>query len=600
MASAVAAGAADDEIPAGQPPPAAGDSKQGAASPPKKRPPPAAEAETQTATAADGGTPSAAVVINALREELRKLRFKLAREAGMPAYGSQSMIKLSLENIFTDSALTAIATACPRDAAALAKVDAAGFGDQKRAKYGEWIVAVCQRFANNQAVALGAGEDNSEAAVKRRKIESQAGADSLSRSQLNEDQQRWADAALAGDSLFLTGEAGTGKSFLLSFIVQELRKTKIVAVAATTAMAGASIGGGTIHAFAGIGLGKGPHEKVMQQVWKSSDSVMRWRETDTLVIDEISMMDANLFTLLEYVARKVRGSEEPFGGLQILLCGDFLQLPPVESSGFAFESEAWKRSGMKTAELRMQMRQKDDDKFMKILSEVRVGICSDDCSRTLQGCSTAKKPPPNDGIKPTRLYCVNKDVDAENKARLGELEGSVEVLQALDIWRRPPLDKDKDRMLEAMEKQCPAALQVKVGAQIVVTKNLPAEGLVNGSRGVVVSVITGQNGRSLSVRCDNGKIVVLEAVKHTLEVAGGGTLVRMQVPVKLGWAMTVHRAQGCTLSRAELQLENTFDYGQAYVALSRVKSLAGLWIKGKPVSQREVRANPCVLWFYFG
>merc|ERR1719356_1491567 len=197
------------------------------------------------------------------------------------------------------------------------------------------------------------------------------------------------------------------------------------------------------------------------------------------------MMDKDLFTLLELVARRVRGKEQSFGGVQVLVCGDFLQLPPVDSQGFAFESPAWKGAGLQTAELQIPQRQKGDNKFLSILSEVRVGICSPVTVKTLDACNAARKAIPSDGIAPTRLYCMNRDVESENNARLEELDAPAEKVEAQDTWKEHCKEKDRARLLDLLEKQAPAVLQLKVGAQVLVTKNLHDLGLVNGSRGVI-------------------------------------------------------------------------------------------------------------------
>jgi len=178
-------------------------------------------------------------------------------------------------------------------------------------------------------------------------------------------------------------------------------------VTASTGIAAAGLGGSTVHSFAGVGLGLGDPVEVANRVLKNIRTRSRWQEVKVLVIDEISMLDAHFFNLLEYVARRARGNEEPWGGLQLLLCGDFLQLPPVESSGFAFETEAWRKTGLEIAELTEPMRQQDDKAFFSLLSEVRIGLCSASTAQRLASCSIATKPLPDD-IPPTKLYCVNK------------------------------------------------------------------------------------------------------------------------------------------------------------------------------------------------
>lgn len=260
-----------------------------------------------------------------LGEELTALRYRLARDKGMSASASASLKSMSLDNIFNDKVLSAIVEAQPRDMEALGRVP--GFSSAKLEKFGEQVLAVCQESRKR-------GMDEHQDADSKR----QACGKGLREDQLTAEQQKWARAAIGGQSLFLTGEAGTGKSFLLSYIIQELKKLKMVAVTASTGIAAASLGGSTVHSFAGVGLGNGDPVEVANRVLKNVRTRSRWQEVKVLVIDEISMLDAHFFNLLEYVARRARGNEEPWGGLQLLLCGDFLQLPPVESSGFAFET----------------------------------------------------------------------------------------------------------------------------------------------------------------------------------------------------------------------------------------------------------------------
>lgn len=529
-----------------------------------------------------------------LKEDLRSLRFRLAREGGMLAYQSQSLTKMTLDNVFTDEAIEAMVTDQPKDTESLAR--ACKFSAGKVEKYADQLLTVIASHTKRDAA-----DADAELPSPKRPALIEASKDEISADDLSEEQKRWAEAAFGGESLFITGEAGTGKSFLLSYIVQEMRKTKVVAVTATTGIAAAGLGGVTINSFAGIGLGKDSTEKILAVVQKSLDACLRWRETDILVLDEISMMDADLFTLLEVVARVVRGNTSPFGGLQLLVCGDFLQLPPVSTGGFAFESPAWANSKLRTAELLTPHRQQGDKQFLAFLSEVRVGICSASTARSLETCSTVTKPLPSDGIPPTRLYCTNRDVEAENEARLRELDAEVVEVTAVDTWKERCKERQMQQMMDLMEKQAPATLRLKLGAQVIVTKNLPALGLVNGSRGVIEGW---SDKRVFGLRCpkvrfDNGRVQLLEPERFTQSSAGTGSLRRLQLPLKLGWALTVHRAQGCTLSRAELLLEDAFAHGQVYVGLSRVKSLDGLWIKGRAPTQKEVRAHKTVLSFYF-
>lgn len=541
-----------------------------------------------------------------LHHELDRLRFQLAVEKGMKPNEEQSMVALKTESIMSNSVLKAISEACPLDAEALANVE--GMNSVKVDKLGTYIVDICKRFSGQQKRC--AEEDDKEnelpnpkrlaLAVSTEKAASPAQQERIEREQLNAEQQKFAAAALAGQNLFITGEAGTGKSFMLNYVIQELKDTnKVVAVTATTGLAAAALGGGTIHAFAGVGLAKEPPKNIIGRVMGTSTTVKRWRDTEVLIIDEISMMDAGLFSLLDEVGRAARNLNRPFGGLQLVLCGDFLQLPPVETSGFAFESKVWAEAGLQTAELTTAVRQQGDKAFLEILSEVRIGLCSPASAKKLAACNADSKPLPKDGIPPTRLYCTNRDVDAENNSRLAELPGDVEEATARDTWVEEC--GNKQGILDLMDKKCRSVLQLKIGAQVIITQNRPKEGIVNGTRGVVENWASSFLGMPVPVvRCDNGSVVTIEPIVHKQAGPNSvGTLSRLQLPLKLGWALTVHRAQGCTLSRAELQLENAFAHGQTYVALSRVISLDGLWIRGRQVTQKEVKASPSVLDFYF-
>ncbi|OLP99167.1 ATP-dependent DNA helicase PIF1 [Symbiodinium microadriaticum] len=429
-------------------------------------------------------------------------------------------------------------------------------------------------------------------------------AERISESQLTAEQRAAASRALAGENLFLTGPAGTGKSFLLRFLVQEFshRHPGQVAVTASTGIAAAHLGGQTIHSFAGVGVGTAPLAKTLQQVQRSSAAVQRWKSTKVLVIDEISMIDGELLELLCGVARAVRKQSAPFGGLQVLFCGDFLQLPPVQERGklarkFCFASSAWKKAGLHegTVLLCQTVRQASDVQFGKVLNELRIGHVSDEAREMLAKCHVGVKSQPKDGILPTKLYCLNKNVDAENAARLRQLPGAPQILRAHDLCPR----NTTPAQMALLDKKVPAELHLKVGAQVLHLKNEPNLGLVNGSRGIVEAF---QDGKPV-VRFDNGKTAcapksrsISRLWEHVVVESFVGYL-RFQVPLKLGWALTVHKAQGMTLTRAELQMDDAFEAGQSYVALSRLTGTSGLWIRGASATN-GVRAHEEVLRYY--
>lgn len=408
-----------------------------------------------------------------------------------------------------------------------------------------------------------------------------------------------------------------------------------VAVTAPTGIAAINIGGQTVHSFAGIGLGRGERPAIVKKVMKNKSAVDRWKQTKVLIIDEISMLDRNLFELLDEIARRVCGNDLPFGGIQIVVVGDFMQLPPVQNTGFAFESDVWIAAGFEvrkgTIYLQQVVRQSDAD-FIQYLNEVRLGIYSRDFHLRLQECLVTNKPKPTNGIIPTKLYAVNKQVDEENTMRLAELAGEELVVKAKDMWKVLPSKKILEEFLiEGVEQMIPKEIRLKVGAQVMLLRNrsrmtyggaIQATGpsLVNGSRGKIVAFSESvlHPGMMLpTIMFDNGMTVTIGPVEYEYKgPQGDGKIIRQQVPLKLAWyayvycsllhfvyfscmcrAATVHKSQGCTLTCAELMLDRAFDYGQTYVALSRVKNLDGLWLS-TPLKPSAVKAHPLVLNFY--
>lgn len=416
--------------------------------------------------------------------------------------------------------------------------------------------------------------------------------------QLTPEQRRAAERALGGENLFLTGAAGTGKSFLLRYLIQELeqRFPEQVAVTASTGVAASHLAGQTLHSFAGFGVETAP-VKALKKVKQQSAAVKRWEETRVLIIDEISMVDAHLLDLVSSVASSVRKNRDAFGGLQVIFCGDFLQLPPVQERGarstkaFCFTAKAWQKANLHdgTVLLRDAVRQQGDGAFAEVLNEMRLGIVSAKAKAMLTRCNVKVKPSPRDGIIPTKLYCLNRDVDKENAKRLAQLPGEAMNLLARD--RLPRRVSAQQRV--ALDRKVPSQLSLKVGAQVIHLKNDPALGLVNGHRGCVEGF---EDGKPV-VRFDHGKKVCIGVHRFT-QGQGASRLERFQVPLKLGWALTVHKAQGMTLTRAELQLDNVFEAGQSYVALSRLTGTQGLWIRGAAQLESSCRAHPEVLSFY--
>jgi len=416
--------------------------------------------------------------------------------------------------------------------------------------------------------------------------------------QLTPEQRDAAKRAIQGENLFLTGAAGTGKSFLLRYLIHELeqRFPEQVAVTASTGVAASHLAGQTLHSFAGIGIGCSTLAAALKKVKQNPGAVSRWQQMKVLVVDEISMIDADLLELISGVASNLRGNRAAFGGLQVLLCGDFLQLPPVQERGtksksFCFHAKAWREAKLEqgTILLRDAVRQQGDTDFAEVLNEMRLGIVSEKAKAMLESCHVNSKPAPSDEILPTKLYCLNRDVDRENAERLAKLPGAAKNLWSQDKIPRRATPAQR----AALDRKVPQRLSLKVGAQVIHLCNDPAMGLVNGHRGCVEAF---EKGKPV-VRFDNGKKICI-GVHQFVQGQGSKALKRFQVPLKLGWALTVHKAQGMTLTRAELQLDNVFEVGQSYVALSRLTGTQGLWIRGQPKLESSCRAHPDVLRFY--
>ena len=573
----------------------------------------------------------------ALREEMREWRKLYSEEHQVPVY-----------TVFNNKVLDGILEHLPTTSDELRALP--GVGEKTLAKIKGKVLPLVEMVLEGKALDVGnleetedgSADSNAQTLAKTRRdarmsaILANLETQHINVEDLNMEQIDAADAILDGRNTFITGSAGTGKSYLLRYLVQEFRAKygdNAVAVTASTGIAAINLGGQTIHSFAGIGLanGTGDISKVIAKVKKNMRAVKRWQDLDVLIIDEISMIDRPLFELLDKVAKEIRRNHEsPFGGIQVVVVGDFLQLPPVPSKysktrEFCFESPVWNDLGlgftdeygyihsdaMNTITLNEVVRQNDDN-FAALLNEVRVGSLSDYHLEVLNSCVVHHKTPPTDGIVPTKLYSINKDVDKENLDRLMELPGDIVEVKATDVWQeQPSVSSMKRTITDNVDRAIPDSIQLKVGAQVMLLRNRsnnPDEysagrgsALVNGSRGVITGFVRSSSaGGGLVPRVcfDNGQEVIIGPVEYFSGGPGGdGQLVRSQVPLKLAWAITIHKSQGSTLSRAELMLSNTFDYGQAYVALSRVTSIDGLWLT-EPLKRSNVRANPLVLDYF--
>ncbi len=408
---------------------------------------------------------------------------------------------------------------------------------------------------------------------------------------LTPDQSAAKTAFDSGKNMLLTGPAGTGKSTLLNFIREDARGG--LAICASTGIAALGVGGTTLHSWAGLGLGDkkasaiaGMLEQRRSKAWENICMASR------LAIDEISMIDGRLLTLTDQVFRRVRRNSAPFGGIQMLLIGDFLQLPPVVKDRsdnyprFAFNSPSWREAEIETHLLTTIIRQKDVS-FAQMLNEVRVGRVTPQTVTLLNSRVRPTDTMPD--IKPVILESRNAEVEAYNLGELAKIPGEAKQFHAADTGYPEQVAK--------IQRDCiaPTILSLKPGAQVMLLKNLqPDVGLVNGSMGKVREI--DKSGRPV-VDFVCGETMTLD--RELWQLKNGDTVLaqRSQYPLRLAWSLTIHKSQGMTLDKVEADISSCFEHGQAYVALSRAKTLDGLFLKAA-VEPRRITADPDALSFY--
>lgn len=394
------------------------------------------------------------------------------------------------------------------------------------------------------------------------------------------------DILKTGVHVFLTGEAGSGKTHVVSAYAAYLREHEVgFAVTASTGIAATHIRGMTIHSWSGIGIHSELTDDEVRRIAESRYVSKRIRKASVLIIDEISMLDGRILSLVERVCRKARKSGLPWGGLQVVLVGDFFQLPPVSVGGdtaqFAFQSSAWDALAPMICYLTEQHRQ-EDDLFLDILSAIRGGTFSETHRLHIESrLSTAESLPEEDM---TRLFSHNANVDSINGAELRKLPGKT---YSFVMSSRGP-----DNLVETLKRGClsPERLDLKEGATVMFTKNNPGEGYVNGTLGTVTGFEAAR--KYPVVRTRDGERVTVEPAEWTID-EGDEVLAKIsQLPLRLAWAMTIHKSQGVSLDSAVMDLSQTFEFGQGYVALSRVRRLSGIHLLG--INEKAFLVHPVV------
>ncbi|XP_048580160.1 ATP-dependent DNA helicase PIF1 isoform X2 [Nematostella vectensis] len=373
--------------------------------------------------------------------------------------------------------------------------------------------------------------------------------------QLSPQQRYVLELIRKGENVFFTGNAGTGKTTLLKEVVK-CAPSDCTFVTALTGVAAVQAGGTTLHSFAGIGLGNGSKQDLYSIV-RRGQKVKNWKNVKVLVIDEVSMLDGKLFDKLEYIACNMKNSDRPFGGIQLVLCGDFFQLPPIVKVG---------------------------ETSVKLLNEVRYENLSEE---SLERLEYLKRPLPDGDIEPTKLYSHNVQVNEVNAQHLASLQGDAEEYLARDTGSLPYRD-NMNKYVIAMDK-----LVLKVGAQVMLLKNLTDE-LINGSRGIVTGF---DEEKRPIVKFTDGKERTISEMDWNLENSAGQVLARrVQIPLKPAWAITIHKSQGMSIDLLQVDLRNVFAQGQAYVALSRARTLEGLQVLSFDTS--KFTTSPAVIDFY--
>jgi len=488
---------------------------------------------------------------------------------------------------------------------------------------------------------------------------------------MNEDQRGAFEMASAGHNVFITGAAGTGKSYLLKHIIQRLNCIRTVAVTASTGTAAFLIEGITLHSWFGMGLAKEPVEVILRRLKKYSSCTENIRKTQTLIIDEISQVRGEFLDKINEVAQHVRKNKLPFGGIQVIFCGDFAQLPPVmtqdlerefleEGSSaevassvvdYAFTSTVWKTMNLRVCYLREIMRQREDQTFIRILNHIREGKVTDEDFQPLLVCIGRKFAQPDGDnshvIFPTRLVPTNADARRINQSFYDRLPDQEEhgYYASFTVRKNRRVREAQthvvDRMIQHTRNHSTMteALFLKRGTRVILTQNVNVKlGLFNGAQGIVEDFIPQEDAKTLGIpvvshtdgkhppqsewayevetrshsRASSQLVPVIRLVTRdtrfvltpsVLSVRSDfndepNYIVNMtQYPLKHAWALTIHKSQGMTLERAQIDAGRfIFCPGQTYTALSRVRSLEGLSLVD--FDPQRVLVDPSVTAYY--
>ena len=390
----------------------------------------------------------------------------------------------------------------------------------------------------------------------------------------------------SGQNVFITGSAGTGKTYLLNQYIEYLKERQIYpTIVAPTGIAASHLKGQTIHSFFALGIrdtvvDNGYVDFLLDKSYLKS----RFSKLKVLIIDEISMVSPEIFSSMDKVLRAFKNNPEPFGGVQVVISGDFFQLPPVsrvfKEKRFAWQSPVWKSLALKSCYLQEKFRQKDE-RLIEVLDDIRTGTIS---AKSREMLDSRYMKELHSDFTPTKLYTHNIDVDRINLEELHTLKGQPQVFKYTSKGSAKNIEKIFKTALVLEE------LTLKKDAVVIFIKNNPEKGYVNGTTGVII----GFESDIPIVKTSTGQKIRVVAEDWTIENEAGETIATVsQVPLRLAWAITIHKSQGMTLDAAEIDLSKTFEVGQGYVALSRIKSIEGLRLMG--LNEMALSVDPLIL-----
>ena len=422
--------------------------------------------------------------------------------------------------------------------------------------------------------------------------------------ELTEKQECAFNSIKEGKNVFLTGPAGSGKSFLLKYFIdwykieKETNNGKIY-ITSTTGLSALLIDGMTINRYAGVGIGDKDCDFYYKKINKLKNIKSRWKNTGVLIIDEISMMDPDFFDKLEIISRKIRKNDKPFGGIQIILSGDFLQLPPVKSDSFCFESFSWDDIINETYYFDKIIRQ-NDLRLQNVLNNIRIGFVNNEVKELLNEClnKDLKLPP---GMNATLLFSKKSMVIEYNNKKINKLIDEEKLDHHIyhteyNFNEHKDLPEDNIKYFkELLDSQYPVddIVMLSIHSQVMLTINMPELGLANGSLGIIIDFTKDDNHYPIVEFLNNTKIIIK---KHEY-IIEEESIVKYQIPLILAWAITIHKAQGMSLEYVQTDIGSSiFEYGQAYVVLSRIKNIDGLSLNN--IDYNKIKAHPKVLKYY--